>query len=354
MMKRFTIDGDAALERRLEELCERVRLGVVEIVPAAKLEGLVLAGGYGRGEGGVLCEEGAHLPYNDMEFFVFIRGSTLLNDRRHKAALHELGERLSHEAGVEVEFKVLSLAKLRHSETSMFYYDLVMGHRWVIGDDSLLAGCGHHRDAARIPLHEATRLLFNRCSGLLFAKERLARAEFTAEDADFTGRNIAKAQLALGDALLAAQGLYHWSCRERRQRLAALHDVDAELLAHHAAGVDFKLRPSRSTLSREELLDLHDKVARLAERVFMGIESRRLGCEFASPWAYSSSGVNKCPERSVWRNFLIHLRVRGIPQRRTRYPREHLLNELAQILWGGRSATPEAVREYSALWSVFN
>mgnify|MGYP006142135189 CR=1 FL=1 len=40
-------------------------------------------------------------------------------------------------------------------------------------------------------------------TGLLFARERLDRPHFTAADADFVGRNLAKARLALGDAVLA-------------------------------------------------------------------------------------------------------------------------------------------------------
>ena len=217
MSTRFTIDGSAGLEQHLAETCKLVRAGVERIIPAQQLEGLALAGGYGRGEGGVLHENGQDLPYNDMEFFVFVRGSTYINDHRFKAALHALGEALSPAAGLEVEFKILSISRLRHSAVNMFYYDLVMGHHWLIGNDDLFIGCEHHRDATRIPLHEATRLLFNRCSGLLFASERLAKNDFNSADADFVGRNLAKAQLALGDVVLAMSGRYHWSCLERHR-----------------------------------------------------------------------------------------------------------------------------------------
>lgn len=354
MSARFTIDGSDELEQRLANLCGRVREDVAALVPASKLEGLVLAGGYGRGEGGVLREDGYDLPYNDLEFFVFIRGSTILNDRRFKQALHELGERLSEGAGLDVEFKVLSLAKLRRSRVSMFFYDLVMGHRWIIGGDDLFAGCEHHRSAVSIPTHEATRLLFNRCSGLLFAKDRLKKNEFTAADADYIGRNLAKAQLALGDALLAANGLYHWSCEERHRRLFQLAGVDAALCRHHTAGVAFKLHPRRSTLTRDELRAQHAELTSLAEKVFLQIEGRRLRRAFVSAAEYAAGGVNKCPEQPLWKNFLTHLRTRGIPQQKTRYPREHLLHELALMLWGGKTITSEAMSAYTALWNRFN
>jgi hypothetical protein len=354
MSARFTIDGSESLEQHLAATCTHVRAGVERIIPASKLRGLVLAGGYGRGEGGVLRENGRDLPYNDMEFFVFVRGSTLINDRLFKTALHKLGESLSHVVGLDVEFKILSTSRLRRSPVSMFYYDLVMGHRWIIGGDELFKGCEHHRDAARIPLHEATRLLFNRCSGLLFANERLAQDDFTAADADFVGRNLAKAQLALGDVVLTMAGRYHWSCLERQRRLQELAGADPSLLSHHAAGVAFKLHPQRSTKTRDELASEHSALSKLAQNIFLQLESRRLEIKLSTPVEYTASKTNKCPEVPLWKNVFIHLRTRGIPTGITRYPREHLLHELVTMLWTERTANPHAIQQYAALWNRFN
>jgi hypothetical protein len=354
MSTRFTIDGSPALEKHLADVCEQVREGIRAIIPSQRLEGIALAGGYGRGEGGVLRTKEGDQPYNDLEFFVFIRGSTLLNDRRYKAALHELGERLTPAARIEVEFKIISSAVLRKAKPSMFYYDLVMGHRWLIGDDSLLENSEHHRDAARIPLHEVTRLLFNRSSGLLFAKARLQQSSFTSDDADFVARNIAKAQLALGDSLLAAQGRYHWSCIERHQRLAA----DEVLHRHHANGVAFKLHPQRSTLSRDDLAKLHAEVSALAQDLFLRLESQRLGHPFPNATEYASGRINKCPEEPAWKNVLQHLRTPhvalGIPQPIERYPREALLHALAMMLWINSTVQGERVQAYERLWLRFN
>lgn len=354
MNARFTLDGSPALEQHLTEVCQQVREGICAIIPAHRLEGIALAGGYGRGEGGVLRSERGDQPYNDLEFFVFIRGSTLLNDRRYKAALHKLGDRLTPSAGIEVEFTIISSAALRRAKPSMFYYDLVMGHRWLIGDDRLLEKTEHHRDAIRIPLHEVTRLLFNRCSGLLFAKARLQQIRFTADDADFVARNIAKAQLALGDALLAAQGRYHWSCIERHQRL----DCDETLKSHHAKGVEFKLRPQRSTLTRDELLLLHEEVSSLAQDLFLSLESRRLRHLFPSIATYISGKINKCPEQPWWKNILQHLHTPpvalGTRKPIERHPRESLLHALTKMLWIDSTIHYERIHAYETLWHRFN
>jgi len=376
--RRFTHDGSPELESHLQQTCELVLASVRQLIPADRLEGLLLGGGYGRGEGGVRRTPAGDQPYNDLEFYVFVRGQAVLAERQYRQPLHELGESLSPAAGLEVEFKVLTLDKLRQSPPSMFYYDLVMGHRWFAGDDTLLAGCEPHRDATQIPLHEATRLLMNRCSGLLFAKARLAKSDFTPDDADFVVRNLAKAQLALGDVLLTAHGQYHWSCQERHRRLEQLDLISlpwaAALIPQHATGVEFKLHPTRSGESRTALTARHQELAALGEKLWLWLETRRLGRPFANARDYVLSIINKCPETSGLRNRLVNLRAFGLSGlTSTRYPRERLLETLPLLLWEHSALTTPSllatiqtqlrtpatdlaglVAAYGVIWGRFN
>ena len=381
LAQRFTLDGNDELESHLTRTCKRVLDGAHDIIPMDKLEALLLGGGYGRGEGGVLRTQTGDEPYNDLEFYVCVRGNRFLNDRRYRAALHSLAKQLSVGAHVEVEFKIFSLARLRRCAPSMFYYDLVMGHRWLHGNESLLDGCGHHRDAKRIPLSEATRLMMNRCSGLLFAREKLEHQPFTADDADFVGRNLAKAQLAFGDAVLTVFGQYHWNCLKRHERLLRLGVPETlpwlpEVRRHHAAGVEFKLHPRRATATPTILGSQHEELTALGLRLWLWLESRRLGHSFADANSYARSKVNKCPEAPGWRNLLVNACALGKnafqPSRCCRHPREMVLNALAWLLWdpflsrdrmrlqqlqaelGTTACTfAELVSAYSSLWQRF-
>jgi hypothetical protein len=351
---RFTLDGTSELEQHLALTCRKIAAGLGGLIPRSKLEAVLLGGGYGRGEGGVLRTATGARPYNDLEFYVCLRGNRHLNERRFGRAIHVLGEILTPQAGVEVEFKITSLRELSRSSVSMFSYDLVQGHRWLIGDDRLFAGCGHHRDAERIPIAEATRLLMNRCSGLLLAAERLEQRDFGFADADFVRRNIAKAELALGDAVLVTRHLYHWSVRERHRRLELLQRTDAtpwldEVRRHHGAGVEFKLHPEQSTASRETLAAAHAQVAEIAGRVWLWLEQQRMSARFETPRDYAESALNKFRESSRRRNVFLNLRALGIrpliERRGTRHPRERILNALALLLWDRAAVgTPEILR----------
>lgn len=337
---RFTLDGGPALEEHLAKSCGQVLDGVLGVIPRTKLQGLLLGGGYGRGEGGVLRGSAGEQPYNDLEFYVLMRGWPLLNERAYSETLHAVGHKLSSDVGVDVEFKILSLAKLRNSPINMFYYDLLMGHRWLYGGEQLLAGCEHHQLAETIPLSEATRLLMNRCSGLLFARDKLQCLQLSPEAADFIGRNQAKAKLAFGDVLLAAEGQYHWSCHTRHQRLFRLEKKwpwleKIQLL--HREGVEFKLHPQRAAPDVAFLARQQEHLTELGLALWLWLENRRLGAHFANARDYALSNRNKCPETNVPRNCLVNIKTFGpgslLQRDAFRYPRQRLFHALTLLLW---------------------
>jgi hypothetical protein len=379
MNPRFTIDGSDALEAHLARTCNQVSKGVREIVPREKLQALLLGGGYGRGHGGVLKTSSGDKPYNDLEFYICIDGSPRLNERKFGRDLHNLAHTLTFSAGVEVEFKITSIKKLQTVPPTMFTYDLAAGHRALLGKNDFFADSSSWR-ASDIPISEATRLLMNRCSGLLFSKERLQRKPFTIEDADFVGRNHAKAQLGFGDAFLAAHGRYHWDCRVRNHRLKDFKIENEirwleKLNCHHDHGLEFKLHPRRTVATMDSLCSRQRELVDLGGELWLWLENKRLGTQFDSAKAYAQSRVNKCPETNPVRNFFVNAKTFHFDFFRAkpfRYPRQRLLHSLALLLWDnswergeslrrsqrelntGASGFSELVKAYEALWKRFN
>jgi hypothetical protein len=217
---------------------------------------------------------------------------------------------------------------------------------------------------------------------LLLAKERLAKPVFTANDADFVRRNIAKAQLALGDAVLVAHGDYHWSVRERHRKLELLARTArtpwlAEAFRHHTTGIEFKLHPERSTASPEELGRQHAIVSTLAKEIWFWIEDQRLRTTFTSVRAYAQNRCDKWPDSPALRTALVNLRVLGwrplLQRRASQHPRVRILNAMTVLLWEPDALTSrdllslvqrelrtpattfsEVMHAYRALWSRVN
>jgi hypothetical protein len=372
---RYTVDGGGALEAQLHRSCELVSHAVLQRLPPGSIEGLLLGGGYGRGEGGVLQTRDGEQPYNDLEFYVFVRGNRHAFEFRHRDAFERLSHELSPAVGLEVEFKIMSLDELRRTPISMFFYDMIAGHKWLIGGDDLFHGCAHHRAAHLLPLAEATRLLMNRCTGLLFAREHLSVEPFEDENADFIRRNISKAKLAFGDAILAAFGRYHWSCRTRHERLEKLTVAlpwHNGLVEHHGRGVDFKLHPFKSEETKEELASEFNDVVAFASDLWLWLESKRLGHSFISARHYATNTMPKLPASKRTRNVLHNLKLFRRPTLgdALRHPRERVLESLAVLLWEPvalmdsglrallernlRAKIPDratAIRRYAAVWS---
>lgn len=348
--QRFTIDGSAALEQQLQSMCAEVVARLRQCIPASTLTAIVLAGGYGRGEGGVLRTGAGELPYNDLEFYVFTAGNRFLNERKYGGLLLRLTESLSAEHGLHIEFKLDSLARLRGCPISMFSYDLVSRHRVVHGEPGLFSGCEHHLRADQLPAAEGSRLLLNRFTGLLLVKELLAGDRFSSAEADFSRRNLAKAQLALGDALLTHLGHYHWSCLERRRRLEAVAEqfpLLSDVRAQHVVGVEFKLKPFRSSESQAELAAAHQTICALGQKLWLWLEGRRLQRGFSNARDYALSPLQKWPANPAWRNWLLTLKSFGasglLRRGAVRYPRERLFNSLPLLLWDNEPE-PRALR----------
>jgi glycogen(starch) synthase len=85
--QRFTTDGSAAMEERLANWCAGFAEDVRKIIPAAVLE----SGRAGRRlwawRRGRFADRRGDFPYNDLEFYVFVRGPLLLRERQYRGQL---------------------------------------------------------------------------------------------------------------------------------------------------------------------------------------------------------------------------------------------------------------------------
>jgi len=210
----------------------------IDALRIPRLLGVVLGGGYARGEGGVFDAEGsAPRLSNDLDFYVVAEdGSSGAELAAIAAALRPVSEKWTARLGVDVDFSPPKTPwRIRHDEERLMIQELVHGYCDVAGRP----GAELFRDVARrdpsaLPAMEAVRLLVNRGAGLLLAAEPGAEPGFVA-------RNINKAILGCGDARLIARGGYRWRAEERSE---ALGDP------LYAAAVAWKFRPRPEPVCR--------------------------------------------------------------------------------------------------------
>ena len=231
---------------RIAELLDRALAGIAADIGALKLPALravVLGGGYGRGEGGVLRTEKGDGLYNDLDFFVFASGAGRALRARIDGALRELAGPWAAKLGVAVDFgPVKNCEALKKVASTLMFQELLRGWKPVWGAPELekwIPAVGPRE----LPFSEAARLLLNRGMGLVFAGEYLRKGD---PDADFIVRNMNKALLGAGDALLIAAGEYRWRGEERLEHFgswAARENLPAEYVSLYEKAFRYKLEP---------------------------------------------------------------------------------------------------------------
>lgn len=265
---RYTFDGPEEVELRIARDQQRVVAEVIALPDAHRLVALVLAGGYGRGEGGYRCAGSTVVPYNDYDYFVVVRDCGARELRRLRGTLHALGERLGTEFGLEVDFAVLAAERLAKLPACLMYSELKWRHRVLWGDRGALQAIASP-PVERLPLAEFSRMMLNRGALLLMNAHELHRgATVRARTCERFLRYFSKGLLAAGDARLAAAGRYHPSVDERSRRLREL--------AWPGAG-------------RERFLELYDFAVRIKlggepARVLQPGEPQRLHCLAVHEW----------------------------------------------------------------------
>lgn len=230
--KKYTSCGDIEAEM----LLDRVLLEIKEALSGTALC-VVLGGSYGRGAGGVRLDRENGILYNDLDFFVFAEK----RDPSDIALLEEISKKYEHELKVDVDFSaVMSIKDIKNNAPRLMMQELKRGYHLVCGKD-LLEKYLTEIPAEKIPFSEACRLLLNRGMGLLLAGEKISN---NSDDTDFILRNIYKAVLGAGDAMLIANHSYCWSIGERLQVIEK-SDIPEEWKSLYRDAVTFKSSPHR-------------------------------------------------------------------------------------------------------------
>ncbi|MDD6337101.1 MAG: hypothetical protein PUC15_01780 [Lentisphaeria bacterium] len=230
----FSQKQDPRVEKLISEAIAGIAAAFAASPESSSVRAVVLGGGYGRGEGGATPDG---MPYNDLDFFVVMKGA------RATAGLRKLLDSISAEWGaklaIDVDFCCVdSVRALCKDASTLMIQELFAGGNVIFGDCDVFDGVPV-RPFSEIPWTEGARLLLNRGAGLLFARQR----RDDPAQADFVRRNIHKAALGCGDAILVVHHDYRRTGTERLEALRKYHEASWLVPAYQAA-LEFKYNPA--------------------------------------------------------------------------------------------------------------
>ena len=330
----------------------------IENALSGNLVALVLGGGYGRGEGGVVLKNGVEQAYNDLDLVLVIKRKLHLPWDR----ITSISGRYQNRLGIHVDFsRPLTISDIRHWPRALMWQDLFNGHIVLSGPADIIRVNAPADLTAALPSVEALRLLLNRGAGLLWAL-RVQRGAEKAPDDDFVRRNYFKCAMALGDALLIGYQRFISGYAQRESAFADLSRGNAAVRALglqdlYASSLKFKFRPDSLPVLQPGAETLSE-MGRAWGRVLLHTESKRTGREWPSFSRYCA--WTGCRESSSVRpdQWLMNiLRNRRIDRWSWRHPREYLYRTLPGLL--GLTGAPASdwcgeTERWLRIWHRFN
>ena len=326
-MGRYVAGEAPAMDRLVEETIKGVG-AEVEALAVPRLQGVVLGGGYGRGEGGVFdLPDGVQHLSNDLDFFAVTEKGVSGRDIRAIAdALAPVSERWTAKLGIEVDFVVRTPWRMRHDQDRVMIQELMHGYFDVVGKkgEEMFVEI-ERRPASAFPWAEAARLLMNRGVGLVLAKCKMesVKCKVAGDVQEFVNRNINKCVLGAGDARLIVRGEYQWRVEDRA---AALGDK------LYSAAVAWKFRPRA-----ESVCDWETARARWLEVVEEAMEAGRRTGALRRSLYQAARWVVRRRTLGNWRTF-------------GQVAAARLLQALAEVV-RTRTTLPASLRRD---WEIFN
>jgi hypothetical protein len=356
--------ADDALRERATQALELLAAELAECA-RGDLAGLVLAGGYGRGQGAVVRTPHGLQLYNDLDLMVLTRSRRPPWTR----ALPAIAHRYEQQLGVAVDFsRPLPLEDLTSLPPRLMWQDMLDGHTVLYGSPRLLWQRTPAWYGSELDVSEATALLLNRGAGLLWALRVYHQLE-PPPDCDFVRRNLHKAALACGDACLLARGQWPAHQGERLRFLTTLAATEPSLglelgfppslkrrlLRAYRLALAFKEQPQRvrGRVSRRAL----EVRVRLWSDLWLRLEGLRWGQRFATSADYAAWPRVREPRSHASPLCLLRNLVRNLRWGRPQlggargglfsHPREQLYRQLPCLLdptatWAGSAFDRES------------
>ncbi len=214
----YTVHADPAIDARIEADLSWIKSEFLERLP--EMEGLLLTGGFARGEGTVVADgEGGIRPFNDYDLVL------LHPDTPQRAALLRHSRTMAEKLGFRhLDVIALDRRELFEVGPQMFFVDLRAQGRVLHGEPDLLERIPPHPAASLSP-EQVRLLLFNRLTcGLEDSSPALLTQRETSAEARFASDFMAsKLVICAAQAMLMRAGRHALTLRDCIAQFSLLH-----------------------------------------------------------------------------------------------------------------------------------
>lgn len=293
---RYTVQEDPRIDAKIQGDLNLIRREILGLL-GRDAKAILLAGGFGRGEGGVIVSDESVEIVNDYDIIILLEAASLWRYLRLFWKFDEPIDALASGLAQRLGLKQVDLVlrPLSYFEgplpLAIENYEVKNGHQLLFGHkdpcDLMPDWC-----AEDIPLFEGTWLFRNRGLGLLIAACYL---DCEGQVSQANQKNFIiecnKAQMAIGDSCLLLKQRYHWSYAERLKRIHAVSLADVPLgqaiSRNYIDALENKLQPDFQRFYARDPRLWWTEIATLFDDFYRYFESRRLGVEIGDWLQYA-------------------------------------------------------------------
>lgn len=267
-MRPLTIAPMSQAEHDVQRAVEALKHAFVSHPYRHLFRSVLLIGGYGRGEGGVLQTDDASVAHNNLDVLVVLR-LPWRQSRIQEESLRRV-KRISDQLGIPIDVGMTNEQTIRFGPAKVMWYDARFGHRLIFGDSRWLSRYGP-ASANEIPAWDIRNLMTNRGTLLLLNQIELTKS---VPDLKMIRKHAAKAIIGFGDAILHATGRYHHRYTEKSARMMNANTIPVPIRRAYANAIRYRFSPQE--VPDDGIHLFHRRTIEICAQAHLHYESIRL------------------------------------------------------------------------------
>lgn len=289
---RLTVKGSKEFDEKLGKVLDDISLDIKTLISEDLYEAVILIGGYGRGEGGVVKVENREYPHNNFDFIVVSKNITKDEEVLLSDMCKSIFDKHTESLGIFVEFTVISASKLLNIDPLVITYDMKYGHKVIAGNSDCLTK-NTNFEVETIPSWDIRNLIVNRGTLLIINDLILEKENLVYKDKKTVIKHWVKAIIGYGDALLFYLGKYHYSYVEKQKRMKALNNIDPKFKALYDKAMEFRFQPNYERYDKFNINKYHQFLKAELTKIHFLCESLALDNVEINSKTYITKAINQ-------------------------------------------------------------
>jgi len=273
---KFTVRGSEDVEKRITEIVKEVVLIIESQIHPNRFTSLIMLGGYGRGEGGVVIIDGKEYPHNNLDFLLITKNLNNKKRNEFKKKIYAKLLPLNRRIKTQIDLGFITESSLKHTANRIIWYDMRFGHKTIMGDENFVPSLKRFR-LQTIPKWDARNLLVNRGTLMIINELLLKKKNLDNDVRNLIIKHINKAIIGYGDALLFFLDDYNWSYVEKKKRMQNRNDVSEDFKKIYDKAMEFRFKPKYENYMNYDYIRWMEELKSHFEYIHKYCEARHFG-----------------------------------------------------------------------------